>query len=361
MSDWFEEAKKLYKPGVYGYRKIARDFGKSIKTVESRFLRAKKNGELEQTLEQINEDKPLKELILNDIQKPCEIDYLLQKYKISKRILNATIEDIEESGYDVEMFDNKLLIKKHAEEENKTFNINLKEGWHRIGVVSDTHLNSKYQQLTYLKDTYDIFQRESVEMVLHTGDICAGMGMYKGQEYEVFNHGADEQAEYAIKNYPKRDFITYLISGNHDLSFYKKSGVDICKKIAEQRHDIKYLGQFGAYLEIAKGIKIYLLHPDSGIAYAVSYKPQKIISGFMGGDKPNILLIGHYHQSEYLFERNIHTLQCSCFESQTPYLRRKGIMPKIGGWLIEFKIENDSVTRFKQEYITYFEHIEGDY
>lgn len=43
---WFIEAKKLYIPGVYGYRKIAKKFGISVKTVEARFLRAKKNGEV---------------------------------------------------------------------------------------------------------------------------------------------------------------------------------------------------------------------------------------------------------------------------------------------------------------------------
>lgn len=43
---WFEDAKKLYIPGVYGYKKIAKKFGMSPKTVESRFLKAKKNGEI---------------------------------------------------------------------------------------------------------------------------------------------------------------------------------------------------------------------------------------------------------------------------------------------------------------------------
>lgn len=355
MNELHEKVLAMYVPGKVGYRTIGKELGISEKTVESIVRRHRKHDGIQES------NKTLKDLVLDDIQKSSGVNEILKKHGISPRVLNATIDDLRDSGYDIETIDDKLCIRKQAVEENKTFDLGFKDGWHRIGVVSDTHLNSKYQQLTYLKDTYDTFQRENIEMALHAGDICAGMGMYKGQEYEVFNHGADEQAEYAIKNYPKRDFNTYLISGNHDLSFYKKSGVDICKKIAEQRPDIKYLGQFGAFLVIKNGIKIYLLHPDSGIAYAVSYKPQKIINGFIGGDKPNILLIGHYHQAEYLFERNIHTIQCSCFESQTPFLKRKGVMPKIGAWLIDFKIDGDSITRFKQEYITYFEHIEHDY
>jgi hypothetical protein len=44
--DWFEQAKKDYIPGVFGYKKIAKKYGLPVKTVESRFLQAKKRGEI---------------------------------------------------------------------------------------------------------------------------------------------------------------------------------------------------------------------------------------------------------------------------------------------------------------------------
>lgn len=37
--DWFEEARTMYKPGEFGYKRIAKHFGISPKTVESRFRR----------------------------------------------------------------------------------------------------------------------------------------------------------------------------------------------------------------------------------------------------------------------------------------------------------------------------------
>jgi transposase len=40
---WFEDAQKDYIPKVFGYRQIAKKYGLSVKTVESRFNRAKKN------------------------------------------------------------------------------------------------------------------------------------------------------------------------------------------------------------------------------------------------------------------------------------------------------------------------------
>lgn len=234
---------------------------------------------------------------------------------------------------------------------------------YKFGVISDTHLNSREQQLTHLNRLYDIFAAEGVSDVYHAGDITAGEGMYSGQIYEIFNVGFDNQTDYIIEKYPsRRGITTHFITGNHDLSYYKSRGVDPGEKISLKRPDLHYLGKWAAWVKIGENTKMYLLHPDSGQAYAVSYKPQKIAAGFIGGDKPNIMLLGHWHQSEYLFERNIHILQCGCFEGQTPFLKRKGIMPKIGGWIVEVHIGKDgTVERFKSEFVPFFIARKNDY
>jgi len=42
----------------------------------------------------------------------------------------------------------------------------------KFGFVSDTHLCSKHQQITFLKTAYKIFDREKVQFVIHCGDLC---------------------------------------------------------------------------------------------------------------------------------------------------------------------------------------------
>ena len=161
---------------------------------------------------------------------------------------------------------------------------------YKFGVVSDTHLNSREQQLTHLNRMYDLFVAEGVSDVYHAGDITAGEGMFTGQVYEIFNVGFDNQADYIIKKYPQRCGITtHFITGNHDLSYYKSKGVDIGEKIALKRPDMNYLGKWAAWVKLGENTTMYILHPDSGPAYAVSYKPQKIAAGFIGGTKPNIM------------------------------------------------------------------------
>lgn len=88
--------------------------------------------------------------------------------------------------------------------------------------------------------------------------------MYHGQENEVHTFGATGQAEYVIKNYPKvAGITTYFCNGNHDLSWWKRSGVDTGDLISAGREDMIYLGQYFGEVELS-GVKIHLMHPDGG-------------------------------------------------------------------------------------------------
>ena len=61
------------------------------------------------------------------------------------------------------------------------------------------------------------------------------------QIYEIFKFGVDEQAEYIIENYPKREEITTdFIIGNHDNTAIINGGANIGKMIAREREDMNY-------------------------------------------------------------------------------------------------------------------------
>lgn len=75
--------------------------------------------------------------------------------------------------------------------------------------------------------------------------------------------------------------------------------------------------------------------------YALSYKPQKIAEQIPSGEKPHIMIFGHWHLCFYFFYRLIHILQAGCFQGQSTYLLRKGINPTIGGWIVRVEKAND--------------------
>lgn len=232
-----------------------------------------------------------------------------------------------------------------------------------IGIVSDTHLGSKCQQITHLNRFYDFCYDRGIKVMLNCGDIIEGNGkVYRGQEYDMFIHGATAQQEYAVKVYPKRrGMVTYIIGGNHDESFYKSDGNEIVRHISEKRDDILYLGMYGAHLKLGD-IKIYMMHGAGGVAYARSYKLQKIIEQMAPQKKPHLLFCGHWHVATHLpMYRNVEGFSLGCFQSQTGYLRRKGLYPTNSGLVVKIHPDEGGLKGIDTHWEYYHVPVENDY
>ena len=138
----------------------------------------------------------------------------------------------------------------------------------RFGLMGDTQINSKYTQITHLHTLYDIYAREGIKTVYHTGDMDEGEQMRQGHQYECYTQGADDHTDEIIKVYPKRTGITtHFITGNHDASMIKHCGYDIGRGIAEKRGDMKYLGRDCAIVEITPNCTLELRHPWDGSCF----------------------------------------------------------------------------------------------
>lgn len=228
----------------------------------------------------------------------------------------------------------------------------------KFGIVSDNHLCNKYSRKDILNYAYDDFSKEGIEVVLNSGDVLDGEKMYRGQEYELVAHGAHAQARYGARHYPQIGGITtYMVGGNHPGSFWKRSGVDVMKLMVENRDDLVYLAPIEADLKVGPLEKtvIRLFHPGGGTAYALSYQPQKIVESYSGGDKPNMLILGHYHKSGYFFIRNVHSLMAGCTEDQTPFMRTKHIEAHRGYWKIDLYMgKKGGIDSLKTEFVPFY-------
>jgi len=233
----------------------------------------------------------------------------------------------------------------------------------RFGLMGDTQINSKFTQLTYLHDFYDACEDAGITDVYHTGDMDEGEQMRPGHQYECYTQGADDHVAEIVKVYPKRDGITtHFITGNHDASILRRCGYNIGTTIAAERPDMRYLGQDCALVQLTPNCSMLLMHPWDGTAYAISYKSQKIAESLQGGEKPNILAIGHYHKLEYLPYRNIHIFQTGTFQAQTPFMRGKSIAAMMGGWILEITVDaSGTITSLVQRLIPYYRAIRDDY
>ncbi|MBU0847104.1 metallophosphoesterase, partial [Patescibacteria group bacterium] len=97
-----------------------------------------------------------------------------------------------------------------------------------------------------------------------------------------------------------------------------------------------------------------------------SYKLQKNIEQMSPANKPDIYFAGHWHVSCALFEyRNVIAFMIPCFQSQTPFLKRKSLYPEIGGLIASFTINDvtrkDGIARCKFEWVPYYVPIDNDY
>jgi predicted phosphodiesterase len=213
---------------------------------------------------------------------------------------------------------------------------------HKFGLVADNHCGSLYSDYALLNYAYDVFEKEKINTVLNAGDIVDGIRMFKGHEYELEVHGADNQVNIVSERYPKRrGIITYFIRGNHDYSFHKHGGTDIGKMINTNRPDLIDIGHQEADIKVGKGealATIRLYHPDGGTAYAISYNIQRYISELPSGTKPDILIVGHFHKAEVLYYRGVCAVQAGTTQMQTPFMRGRKISAAMGFWTMEVTI-----------------------
>jgi predicted phosphodiesterase len=251
-------------------------------------------------------------------------------------------------------------LKRRLENYHDVSTDDFFRGGYRFIACGDNQFGSRYDRHDLIEKMFEIAQREGISDIYHTGDFFDGFKVYAGQEYEQDFRGADEQLEHGLNSWPKvKGIRTRLISGNHDNSFVKRCNFDICQHFVDARPDCELLGRDQAVVPVdvdGTTIKIGLLHPDGGSSYALSYKSQKHVESISGGQKPHILLIGHYHKAVLLPSyRSLAVIQTGCLQSQTPFMRRRGLAAHLGFWIVEVRTTKVGLARVATEFIPFFE------
>lgn len=260
---------------------------------------------------------------------------------------------IEQSS--LSMKEIEALLKSPKKRISKTIDLGGKDVYY--GVISDTHIGHKCYDSDLMKTASKVFNKEKVDFVLHGGDICEGFYTHRpGHVFELDQIGGDDQVEKAVEELSQIKSPIFAITGNHTWNtFYKNAGIDIGKSLEEKIKNLTYLGNAEGNIDLAYGKTIQLLHPDGGTAYAISYRPQKIVESISGGKKPEILHIGHFHKAEYLFYRNVHTFQNGTLCAQTPFMKGKSIPAHLGFWLIKLKVNKKGISEITPKFFPAYE------
>lgn len=214
----------------------------------------------------------------------------------------------------------------------------------KIGIISDPHFGSKYQQRTYLREHARLMAAEGCSAIVMAGDITDGStAMHPGFEYGLWAHGADAQVQAAVESIPEVGIPYYMIGGNHDASHFKAAGVDVIKAITDKRNDMHYLGpelspkNFGGsigYMQIGD-VLIQVCHPHLGGTRTRSYRLETWIENLQA-PKPNIVIMGNFHKMVEIMYRGVWGILVPSFQSQSSWMASKGIESIVGSAIIEF-------------------------
>lgn len=278
--------------------------------------------------------------------------------------LEELVAELHEEGHDFNVQQGRV-VQGQLERSGHT-NVGLDFTEHlSLGILGDTHLGSRFEQLSALKDFYrqcdDHNDGKGVHAFIHGGDFVQGTPkMHRGMEHEVHLLSAEGQVGYSAEVYPRsrHGTITYAISGNHDDSWLNESGSNVIRQIGRIRDDIKYIGRDAQYLSLQapdgeRELRIYTVHPAGGASYAKSYKPQKITEAIPIREGTQVACIHHYHTYGVFEVQETVAMMVPCFQGQYPYLVRLHLYPSIGGIILDVDFDGKRVRRMTHTYINY--------
>lgn len=356
-------------------RRASDEFGISIGREAIRVYR-KENG-LETPVSDTNTPRASSELADKVrralLKKPLTSVELANLFDVAPKTIERIVGELRDTGYNVAMQSRsgeeaRLMVEAGVGTRR---DLALKadrfyQDTYRFdfGVVSDTHLGSKFYRPEVLNAIYDNFAMHGIKHVFHGGNYIEGE---KHDKFGLVVHGMQGQIDYFIQMYPQREGITtYFVAGDdHEGWYQQREGIDIGRFTESEarrqgRTDLVNLGYMEADVAInvpgGKTCKLRVMHAGGGSSYAISYSAQKIIEAMEGGEKPQILLIGHFHKSDYLpAYRNVHCIQMGTTKGQDTFMRKQRLAAHVGGWRCSAMIGKDGAVReFSATYLPFF-------
>ena len=219
-----------------------------------------------------------------------------------------------------------------------------------VGACGDQHVGSKHHREDVNHDLYSRYAKAGVQAVLNTGNWIDGEASFN--RHELVAHGLDAQIRLMAEVYPKYDFPTYAVWGDdHEGWYAKREGIDVGRYaegiMRSEGHNWTNVGFMEAHIKLVnantgKSAIMAVVHPGGGSSYAISYRPQKIIESFEGGEKPAVLLLGHYHKLDSGNVRNVWFAQTGTTEDQSTFMRKKSLEAHVGGLLIGMEQDPDT-------------------
>jgi len=223
-----------------------------------------------------------------------------------------------------------------------------------IGFCTDTHIGEVSFNDSLWISFIEECEREKVQLIVHAGDVHEGMSNRPDQIYHLTDIGSSAQMDHAEKLFRMTDIPIKVIDGNHDRWGIKSNGLFMVRDLANRMPGhVEFLGSDSGYFFI-NGTRWMLWHGEDGSSYATSYRLQKLIEAFTGGDKPQVLLAGHTHKEISMLERNVHTVSGGALSYQSAWMKSTRKACHTGFHIIRATIRDNQIVRFTTTFYPFY-------
>ena len=291
---------------------------------------------------------------------------LADHFNLPPKKIIATVRGLEQAGLNFSRIGSRILLHNYVPEGGRLVlkSEDRGDGWIYFGIITDNHKGNRHHRQDVENAAYETFAREGVKHVLNAGNWIDGVAKFN--LHELVAHGMDEQLDLWIQTTPsKKGITTHFISGDDHEGWYNQRESMNIGLIAELtakdagREDLHFIGHVESDVELKarKGSAVLrIMHPGGGSAYAFSYVPQKIVESFQGGEKPQVLILGHFHKWDVCFPREVHVISAGCCEDQTMFMRKKKIAAHVGYVLVGIQQDQEGhITRVRTEWLSFYD------
>jgi len=274
---------------------------------------------------------------------------------LKKRLTPMTIQDIQEqTGLPIWMIEEALKyldrrgyhIKKIVSGEHTYYSL-VRDGTHTkfvltgdietpIVLTGDFHVGSNQFVLEAYKRMLRDIDEYSVKHVCIAGDLLQGRGVYRTEFHDLAIPDISGQIEYAVsllKEIPSSVGI-HLVMGNHEekIKGNVEVGLDALLLVSRQLPNCKYYGSV-ANLRLNKDFTYMMMHGSGPVTMGVTYRAERIWRELI--EKPNILHLGHTHQSFVVRKGNTWWIISSgSLQRTNAWLMSKGWNAKVGYFIL---------------------------
>ncbi len=179
--------------------------------------------------------------LLDLIKENIKTEDICQQLNINKEQLKNRLFALKRSGFNIQrefFYDGTqryILSKKPPTSPVRIYDV--QENLFRALAISDLHIGSKFDNLSYLEMAYEYCLQNDIHIIINGGDLIQGtLGPRRFSKLE-------EQILFLLENYPyDEQILNFIVLGNHDADLISVIGMDLHTILTENRLDLISLG-----------------------------------------------------------------------------------------------------------------------